>query len=190
MKVISIWNPKGGQGKSFLAIHLAGAAVDMGLKVIIIDRDMQGTCVEFHGDGHLPYPVLSDIPEQAPDVDLVLLDHMASDYEVPTTDPIVMPFLPNRSQYAKYIQNYQKAQKAGKNIISVVTGADKRVKIERDTVATVKKQGVFEIKRNAAFGKADAEYRTIFDTKFNKEYAIEASRQQVTAILTAILREL
>lgn len=190
MKIVSFWQPKGGQGKSTLAINVAGAATALGLKVIIIDRDLQGTSMIYYEGNNLPFEVLSDIPEKAPDVDLVILDHMASDYTLPQPKQLVMPFLPRRSQYAAHIKNFKKAEAGNKNIISVVTGGDLRVKLERDTVQEVKKRGVYEVKRNAVFGKADAEYTTIFNKKFDKDYGVEAVKVQISAILTAILREI
>ena len=55
MKVVSVWNPKGGQGKSMIAINLAAAAVEIGLKPLVIDTDLQGTSMLFHQAGNLPF---------------------------------------------------------------------------------------------------------------------------------------
>lgn len=189
MKVVSIWNPKGGQGKSTIAINLAACAVNIGLAPIIIDRDIQGTSMLFFREGNLPFEVLSDIPKEAPNVDLVILDHMASDYNMPKPNHIIMPFLPIRSQYASYVENFKKAEIAKKNIISVVTKGDSRVKHERDTILQVRKKGVYQLKRSGVFGLADSEYRTIFDKKYNKFYNVEGTRGEISAILTAVLRD-
>jgi len=35
IRLVSIWNPKGGQGKSMLAINLAAASVELGLKPLL-----------------------------------------------------------------------------------------------------------------------------------------------------------
>ena len=35
INTVSIWNPKGGQGKSMIAINLAAAAVQIGLKPVL-----------------------------------------------------------------------------------------------------------------------------------------------------------
>lgn len=190
MKIVSFWNPKGGQGKSTIAINVAAAAFDIGLKPIIIDRDMQGTSMLFYNDGNLPFEVISDIPTKAPDVDLVILDHMASDYEIPEPNQIVMPFLPVRSQYAAYADNYRRVEKANKKIISIVTKGDMRSKHERDIIVDVRKKGVYQIKRSGVFGLADAAYKTIFHQEYDKFYNINATRNEISAILTAILREI
>ncbi|HEY9280675.1 MAG TPA: ParA family protein [Eoetvoesiella sp.] len=42
MKTIAIATQKGGQGKTTIALHLAFAAVDAGLKVLFVDLDTQG----------------------------------------------------------------------------------------------------------------------------------------------------
>lgn len=189
MKLISIWNPKGGQGKSLVAINLAASAIEIGLKTIIIDRDMQGTSMMFYNEGNLPFEVLPSIPKEAPNVDLVIFDHPANDYDVPESQRIIMPFLPVRSQYAAYALNFLKAQKENKNIVSVVTKGDSRVKIEKETMNQVRREGAFQIKRSGVFGLADSEFRTIFDKKYNNQYRIERTRSEVSAILTAIIRE-
>ena len=188
MKIVSVWNPKGGQGKSTVSIHLAGCAHSLNLKTLIIDRDQQGTSMLFYNEGNLPFEVLPDYPKSAPDVDIIFIDHMAADIVIPDSPILVMPFLPIRSQYSHYLDNYKKAKQANKKIISVITKTDTRKKDQNDIVETVKKQGVFEIKDNVNIESADSQYRTIFDPTFDKGSNIERARGQVSAVLTSVLQ--
>lgn len=43
MKTLAIVNPKGGVGKSTLTVHLAYAAAEAGLRVLLVDKDKQGS---------------------------------------------------------------------------------------------------------------------------------------------------
>ncbi|ENV3663021.1 P-loop NTPase family protein [Vibrio vulnificus] len=56
MKVLDIFNPKGGNGKSMCAINLV-AAVELGKDVMIIWQDPQGTSMLYGKGGKLPYEV-------------------------------------------------------------------------------------------------------------------------------------
>ena len=84
IKLISIWNPKGGQGKSMLAINIAAASVELGLKPLVVCQDPQGTSMLYFKFGNLPFDVLDSVPNNRPDADIVIFDHQASDWEVPT----------------------------------------------------------------------------------------------------------
>lgn len=188
MKVVSIWNPKGGQGKSMIAINLAAAAFDIGLKPLVIDTDLQGTSLLFHQAGNLPFEVVSNIPSEAPDAELVVIDHQAHDWEIPASPLLVMPVKPARTQYATYADALKKAQAIGKRIITVVTDGDVRRHSQKNTVTALKQRGAFEIRSSAVFDNAEAEYRTIFDPKLNHGYRINDSRAEVSAILSAVLQ--
>src|SRR3712207_5641635 len=48
MDVLALVTQKGGTGKSSLAVSLAVAAVERGLKVAVIDTDPQGTAANWH----------------------------------------------------------------------------------------------------------------------------------------------
>ncbi len=100
MKIASIWNPKGG---SLISINLVAAAVEIRLKPVVIDRDEQGTSMLYHQAGNLPFEVLPDYPKSAPDVDLVLIDHMTNDRDMPRPP---LPVMPKRSQYAAYVEAF------------------------------------------------------------------------------------
>lgn len=188
MKVVSVWNPKGGQGKSMLALNLAAAALDLGLKPVVIDADMQGTCLIFNEEGNLPFEVIEGIPSTPPDADLVLIDHQAHDWEVPRSPLLVMPVKPVRSQYATYADALKKAQATNKRIITVVTDGDDRRPAQKRTVRALKQRGAFEIRSSAVFDNAEQEYRTIFDPKLNHGYRIKDTRAEISAVLSAVLQ--
>jgi len=186
--MVSVWNPKGGQGKSMVAINLSAAAVDLGLKPAVIDRDEQGTSMLYHQAGNLPFEVLPDYPRSAPDVDLVLVDHMANDRVVPRPPLLVIPVIPKRSQYAAYVEALKQAENAGKRIITVVTNGDLRREQERVVVLALKQRGAFEIRASGIFSRADNDYRTIYDPALNGAYGIRERRHEFSAVLAAVLQ--
>ena len=79
IKLISIWSPKGGQGKSMLAINLAATSVELGLKVIVVCQDPQGTSILYVKTGNLPFEVIDRVPNNSPDANIVIFDHQAGD---------------------------------------------------------------------------------------------------------------
>ncbi len=189
IKLVSIWNPKGGQGKSTLAINLAAASVELGLKPLIICQDPQGTSLLYSKSGNLPFEVVDSVPTDRPDADIVIFDHQASDWEVPKNHLIVMPLKPARDQYATYIDAYRRAELLGKKIITVVTDGQEHRANEKDTIDYLKSKGACVIPSSGVFSRAASEYITIFDQKMNKAYKIRERRMEINKILAAILIE-
>jgi chromosome partitioning protein len=189
IRIISIWNPKGGQGKSMLAINIASASVELGLKPLVICQDPQGTSMLYYKAGNLNFDVLDNIPSKRPNVDIVILDHQASDWEVPSNYILVMPLKPSRDQYATYIDAYSRARLLEKRIITVVTDGQERRTSEKETTKYLKEKGAFIIPSSGVFSKASSEYLSIFDPKMNKAYKVQERRIEINKILMAIFIE-
>ena len=194
MKVISVWNPKGGQGKSLLSMNLAACAVSVfDLKPLVIDQDPQGTCQECKKEGKLPFKIVGEIPKSKPEgIDLVIVDHQASDWELPPAKTIVMPVLPTRTQFKTFSKAFTLAKKANKNIITVVNNVDLNRKQENNAAKELRKDGAFILQKGSPFGHAEAHLSTIFDSSIpaiKEGYKVQERRAEVEAILTAILRE-
>lgn len=181
-----MWNPKGGQGKSTVVVNLAAAAISERLTAIVIDRDEQGTSTLYGQQQQLPYKVVGSYPIKAPTVDLILIDHMANDRRVPEPDLIVMPVIPKRSQFAAYIEARHMGEEAGKKIVTVVINGDRRRTDERRVIKALKSDGAIEIRASGVFGRADSEYRTIFDPALNRAYGINERRNEFLTLLEVI----
>ena len=189
IKLVSVWNPKGGQGKSMLTLNLASASVELGLKPLVICQDQQGTSMLYFKGGKLPFEVKAQIPKQRPDADTIFFDHQASDWEVPTPNLIVMPLKPARDQYATYIDAFKRAKSLNKDILTVVTDGQAHRADEKRTTQALKEKGAFVIPSSGVFSRAAEEYRTIFDPALNKAYKINERRREISKILGRILME-
>lgn len=189
MKIIDIWNPKGGQGKSMLTINLAAAAIELGKKVLVICQDPQGTSTLYYKGGKLPFEVLSSIPRTKPDADILIFDHQAADWDVPEGALLIMPFKPARDQYATYMDAFKRAELEGKSIVTVVTDTNSHRPEEVNVTKAMKKRGAFVIPSSGVFGRAACEYRTIFDDALNRAYKVKDRRREFLQIMSHILVE-
>lgn len=170
-----------------LAINIAAAAVEMGLKPLVICQDQQGTAILYAKEGNLPFDVIGDIPKTKPNVDIIIFDHQASDWEVPSSELLLMPLKPARDQFATYIDAYKRAKAKGKDIITVVTDGKEQRSSEKNTSDYLKSQGAFVIPSSGVFSRASEEYRTIFDPELSKAYKVKERRREITKILGAVL---
>lgn len=189
IKLISIWNPKGGQGKSMLAINLAAASVELGLKPLLICQDPQGTSMLYFRAGRLPFQVTDTVPSSRPTADIVFFDHQASDWEVPTNHLLVMPLKPARDQYATYRDAVERAEVLGRKVITVVTDSQDHRSNEKETADYLRAKGAFIIPASGVFSRAASQYLSIFDSDMNKAYKVQERRNDIRRILGAILIE-
>ena len=177
MKIVSVWNPKGGQGKSLIALNLAAAAVgELELTPLVLCRDPQGTAMLSHAQGNLPFDVKPSYPKGATKYDLVIADHVASDWEVPPAPTVIIPTKPVRTDYATFRDALTRLEKAGKRIIQ---GGDRWKHGAAGRAGNdfwpMRRAGAFEIRSCGVFSRAAEEYRTIFDPAVNRVYGVKGS---------------
>ena len=187
MNIIDIWNPKGGQGKSMFAINLAGAALELGRKPLVICQDPQGTSTLYYKYGKLPFEVMSEVPKSKPDADVIIFDHQASDWDVPKGNLIVMPVKPSRDQYATYLDAYKKAKAMGKKIVTIVTDTQMQRPDEKSITLNLVEKGAFCVPSSGVFSRAATDYLTIFDDELNRAYKVKERRRELCQIMTEIL---
>jgi len=161
----------------------------MGIKPLVICQDQQGTSINYYREGNLPFEVVSEIPNETPDADIVFFDHQASDWEVPDSHIILMPLKPARDQFATYIDAFKRAEALGKQIITVVTDGQAHRASEKATTDFLRGQGAYVIPSSGVFSRASEEYRTIFDPAISKAYKVRERRQEINKILGALLLE-
>lgn len=110
MSVISIFNQKGGSGKTMLSVHLAVAAYLQGFKVLILDLDEQRSASNWYRvRGTVPGPVVAPVAvalldkaltaARAGDFDLILIDcppavSPATAKMIGAADLVVIPITP------------------------------------------------------------------------------------------------
>lgn len=187
VKIISVWNPKGGQGKSLLSINLAGAAVKRGLVPLVVCQDPQGTSTEYGRQGQCPFSVIQKMPREKPDADLVLMDEQAGDWELPAWNMVVMPVRPVRDQFLTFHQARKLALAANKVVLPIVTDAHHQRRPEREIAIKLSKMGAMILPASGVFGRAALGWTTIFDPKLDHVYGVNDRRNNLLNILDKIM---
>ena len=79
MKVISIFSPKGGVGKTTISAHFADClAVKFGKKVLCYDSDPQQALFASADKGGFAFDVINEFPTEKPDCDFLIVDFRPS----------------------------------------------------------------------------------------------------------------
>lgn len=87
MRTVAVATQKGGEGKTTLAVHLAHAAADKGMKVLFVDLDTQGnSTLTFTGDSRFAH---------AADYGFLTASHLFSENADLEALPEPYPVLPN-----------------------------------------------------------------------------------------------
>jgi chromosome partitioning protein len=185
MKVVSIWNPKGGSGKSTTSLNLAGAASDIGLKVMVICDDPQGSSTWAASLGNLPFAVVPEVPSERPDVDLVIMDHAAGYSNAPPASIVVTPVRPCRMDYVAFTDAIRSLD--DKKVVKVVSSADMRRRDEKEVSLALQKQGAYVVRSRSVYVRANNEGTTVFDPRWDKVGGTKEAISEFQAILAGVL---
>lgn len=187
MIIVGVWNPKGGNGKTTLAVNVAAAAHHSGLKVMLIDKDRQRSILEAAENGGLPFTVLDEMPATRPDVDLILVDYPAQHFDdLLYGEPIVLtPVLPSRMNFGVWLKNKAYIETA-KQVV-VVNSVDIRKASHKEVAHQMRKRGAFVVKNRSVYERSFDASITIFDKQCDKIGGVGQARGEMDAILSGIL---
>lgn len=184
MVSISVWNPKGGVGKSTLSINLAGAMVASGKTALISDLDPQGSSVSLSKEGKFPFDVVQEIPKTS-DIDIHIIDHPPGFSDIPTTKVVVFPLRPSRPDMEAGIEALRALK--GRVVIPVLNDVDTRRADDLQLIQAARKMEIFKnmrlVKSRTVFRRAYNQAVTIFDESMNGVYAVKDARLEIKRIL-------
>jgi chromosome partitioning protein len=189
MKVVSVWSPKGGAGKSTIALHLAGAAVWEGLSPLLCDLDPQKSARWVAGRGKLPYSVSEGFPKEQPKEELVILDHPPATDVAPPASVVVVPIRASALDYSS-------AQDAiglleGKTVIRVVNAVDLRRKEERQVAQILQKEGALIVRDRSIFPRVIGRGQTAFNANIlDSLYGAREARRELLLIFARVMEAL
>lgn len=137
MKLIALWHPKGGVGKTTIALNLAGCLTHQGKKVLVVDLDPQKSSLwisDLTDHKGLGFTVIDYYPDEKPDVDYIITDYPPRIEYLPSEAIILAPVKPVAHEVAALIAALKRVNSKKHNIIPFVNMFDPRRSEHADNV--------------------------------------------------------
>lgn len=137
MRIISVWSPKGGVGKTTITAHIADCmSTKYGKNVLVYDADPQQTFYHTYKGGTFNFRATDVMPENVPDCDFFLIDfkptiELSKNHKelLTMSDKVIVPVRASRVDLdsAKAVSRFVLSEK----VINVLSCYDKRVSDQR-----------------------------------------------------------
>jgi len=183
MRRIAFWSPKGGVGKTTLALNFAAAAYYAGYKVLVCDLDPQQSAVSVFSENNLPFTVIANRPQVVPYVDFLICDYAPSLENLPIEEIIIQPMrasvldLKAIARATRLIRD--------KRVIKCVNGVDTRRHEERVMALKLYSQGAHLIKDRSIYVKSLTRGETVFQ---QKAYGSRDAQNEINRLLERVIK--
>lgn len=191
-KLISVWSPKGGTGKTTLSLHLADALFRLGRKVLVYDSDNQKSLAEVynHADD-LGFDVVSSSPSSIdgydylivdfpPSVDGLTREHKAI---LEKSDKVVSPVRASRLDLMSF--KSVKSQVPEAKLISVLNAYDKRIKDQVEVHDEIAADFV-KLSYSSIYSRTINMCKTIFSDDVSKLYGIKKAQKEMQMLVELV----
>jgi len=183
MRRIAFWSPKGGVGKTTLALNFAAAAYYAGYKVLVCDLDPQQSAVSIFAEKKLPFTVIANRPQVVPFVDFLICDYAPSLENLPIEETIIQPMrasvldLKAVARATRLIRD--------KRVIKCVNGVDTRRHEERVMAMKLYSEGAHLIKDRSIYVKSFTQGKTVFQ---QKTYGASDAQGEINRLLERVIK--
>ncbi|MCW8877291.1 MAG: ParA family protein [Kangiellaceae bacterium] len=160
MRRIAFWSPKGGVGKTTLALNFAAAAYYSGHKVLVCDLDPQLSAIDVFNEKRLPFSVVPDMPQVEPNVDFIVYDHAPSIESIPSVDTIVLPMRASILDLKAVNRAFRLIR--DKRVIKCINAVDTRRHDERVMAMKLYSEGAHLVKDRSIYVRSLALGETVF----------------------------
>jgi len=188
-RVVSVWSPKGGVGKTTIALHLA-AILAIKNTVLLADLDPQGGSAWCARQGLLPFDVIQGYPASQPDVKVMVVDHPPGWSDLPRGDVVVTPFRASALDYAATRESLESLKSQGSyQVVSVLSAVDLRRREEAEVANQLFSQdpALLMIRDRAIYPRVIGEGRTVADPVVVNWYGAREARLEILAIAKAAI---
>ncbi|WP_196140063.1 ParA family protein [Aliikangiella sp. G2MR2-5] len=160
MRRVAFWSPKGGVGKTTLALNFAAAAYFAGNKVLVCDMDPQQSAIDVFQEKQLPFSVVPGIPQVIPNVDFVIYDHAPNIEKIPAVETIVLPMRASILDLKAVNRSFRLIR--DKRVIKCINAVDTRRQEERVLAMKLYSEGAHLIKDRSIYVRSLAQGKTVF----------------------------
>lgn len=159
MFMISVWNKKGGVGKTLLSLQLAGMFASKGKRVNVIDLDPQGGSMLFAelaetSKTTLPFEI-SRKPNKA--CEIFIFDHSPGvDLGGKLAPMVIVPTILDASSYSATLKSINQLEEEGRDFILLPNRVEMAVREQAELLADLEVKAIERAKSN---GYYDAKYQ-------------------------------
>lgn len=186
---IAFWHPKGGVGKTTLALNLAGYLHSQGKSVQVCDLDPQQSAVWIAGirpDG-LGFLVMAGLPAQQPDVDFLITDHPPRLENLPFGGVVVLPSGAVAHELAALTKALREMD-ARHATLPVVTRFNRQRAAQTSALQKVPEMArAPRIADRSVYQRFVDEGRHIFDPAMDRLYGVREARAEIAELFERIM---
>ena len=191
-KLISVWSPKGGTGKTTLSLHLADALNRQGSKVLVYDSDNQKSLTEVynHADD-FKFDAVSSSPKSLEGYDYLIVDFppsvdgLTNEHKaiLDKSDHVVSPVRASRLDLMSF--KSVKSRVSEDKLISVLNAYDKRIKDQVEVHNEIASDFV-KLSYSSIYSRTINMCKTIFSEDVKNLYGIKKAQKEIQYLVELV----
>lgn len=191
-KLICVYSPKGGVGKTTIAIHLADM-FSINNRVLVIDNDDQKSLLEVYQHSYeMRFDVTGNIPASIDEYDYVIVDFpprakldAQQKMMLEKADSIISPFRAGRLDLMSFKSMKDKFN--SDNFVGVLSAYDKRVTHQKEVHDEIAVPGGMHVlSYSSVYVNSINENKTIFSDSLKGKYGIKKAQLEMTKLMEKV----